>query len=238
MRQYTRRAVVKALATSSKSSAVRIVRNGKASRDRDRRRTILEAATELFAERGYAGVSFPDIASAAGTHKTTIRYHFGSKDDLYIAVLDEALEKIAQVMGDFLSAGFESTNLRERVAYLLDQVQAYYAERPSHARLLERELLEAQVPDIYLDHFVERIYQPAVAGLEEAAARGIIRAIDPALFIHDVHVLLVGYFCHRPLLERLKPGDPFSIEALIARRNHLIDQMFALFQFAPDGVPS
>ncbi len=226
--------MVKALAAGSTVDKARPARNGR----EPRRRAILDAATELFADRGFAGVSIQEIARDAHTHKTTILYHFGTKEALYAAVLDEALEKIASVMADFLSDGFESDNLRERVAYLIDQVQAYYAERPSHARLLERELLEAQVPDTYLDHFVERIYQPAVAGLEEAASRGIIRPIDPALFIHDVHILLVGYFCHRPLLERLKPGDPFSIEALIARRNHLVDQMFSLFRFSPDGTLS
>jgi AcrR family transcriptional regulator len=218
--------VVKALANGRTPESARGGRNGR----EPRRRAILDAATELFAERGFTGVSIQEIASSAHTHKTTVLYHFGTKESLYTEVLDEALEKIAQVMSDFMSGGFESAHLRERVAYLIDQVQAYYAERPAHARLLERELLEAQVPDTYLEHFVERIYQPAVAGLEEAAIRGIIRPIDPALFIHDMHILLVGYFCHRPLLERLKPGDPFSIEALIARRNHLVDQMFSLFR--------
>lgn len=224
--------MVKALTTGSITEVARPARNGRA----PRRGAILDAATELFAERGFSGVSIQEIASAAHTHKTTVLYHFGTKEALYTAVLDEALEKIAEVMADFMSGGLVLANLRERVAYVIDQVQAYYAERPSHARLLERELLEAQVPDAYLDHFVERIYQPAVAGLEEAAARGIIQPIDPALFIHDVHILLVGYFCHRPLLERLKPGDPFSIEALIARRNHLVDQMFALFRINEQGV--
>jgi AcrR family transcriptional regulator len=218
--------VVKALTPGSITEASRPARNGRG----PRRRAILDAATELFAERGFAGVSIQEIAGAAHTHKTTVLYHFHTKEALYTAVLDEALEKIASVMTDFMGGGFE-TNMRERVAYLIDQVQAYYAERPSHARLLERELLEAQVPDAYLEHFVERIYRPAVAGLKLAAERGIIRPIDPALFIHDMHILLVGYFCHRPLLERLKPGDPFSIEALIARRNHLVDQMFSLFRF-------
>jgi AcrR family transcriptional regulator len=218
--------VVKALPPGSKTGE----RNGRG----PRREAVMEAATELFAERGYAGVSIQEIAHAAHTHKTTVLYHFGTKEALYTAVLDEALEKIAQVMADFLSGGFDSANLRERVAYLIDQIQAHYADRPAHAHLLERELLEAQVPDAYLDHFVERIYQPAVAGLEEAASRGIIRPIDPALFIHDMHTLLVGYFCHRALLERLKPGDPFSIEALIARRNHLVEQMFSLFRLTAD----
>ncbi len=201
---------------------------GQANRTRrsSRREAILDAATKLFAERGFAGVSVQDIADAAETHKTTVLYHFGTKEALYGEVLDEALERIAVVMRDFLAGGFESDHLRERVAYLIDQIQAYFAEHPSHARLLERELLEAQVPNAYLSHFVDQIYLPAVAGFEEASARGLIRPVDPALFIHDLHVLLVGYFCHRPLLERLKPADAFSIEALIARRNHLVELIF------------
>ena len=227
--------VAKALAAGSTTRADRAARNGRAPGGTSRSRDILDAATELFAERGFAGVSIQEIADSAHTHKTTVLYHFGTKEALYTAVLDDTLERIAQVMADFLSRGLDSDHLRERVAYLIDQIQAYYAERPAHARLLERELLEAQVPAAaYLDHFVERIYQPAVEAIQEAAKRGVIRPIDPALFIHDVHILLVGYFCHRPLLERLKPGDPFSIEALIARRNHLVDQMFSLFRLGDE----
>jgi TetR/AcrR family transcriptional regulator len=225
--------VGKALTIGSTKPAVRIAKNGRA----PRRGAILDAATELFAERGFAGVSIQEIADAAETHKTTVLYHFGTKEALYTEVLDAALEKLAEVMADFMSGGIVINHLRERVSYVIDQVQAYYAERPAHARLLARELLEAQGPDTYLNHFVERIYQPAVAGLEEAASRGIIKPIDPALFVHDVHTLLVGYFCHRPLLERLKPGDPFSMEALIARRNHLVDQMFALFRVTETTPP-
>jgi TetR/AcrR family transcriptional regulator len=193
---------------------------------RDRRRAILDSATQLFAERGFAGVSVQDIADEAHTHKTTVLYHFATKEALHEAVLDEALGRIAGLMHEFLAGGFEGDHLRERVAYLLDQLHAYLAEHPAHARLLEWDLLEVPAPTAYLTHFVERIYLPAVATLEEAVARGVIRPVDPALFIHDLHVQLIGYFCHRTLLERLKPGDPFSIDALIARRNHLVDQIF------------
>jgi AcrR family transcriptional regulator len=218
--------VVRSLAPGRKNATGRTGERG------SRREAVLDAATRLFAERGFPGVSIQEIADAAETHKTTVLYHFGTKEALYATVLDEALERIAAVMADFLSGGFESDHLRERVAYLIDQIHAYYAEHPDHARLLERELLEVQAPGVYLDRFVDRIYQPAVAGLEQAAARGLIHPVDPALFIHDTHILLVGYFCHRPLLERLRPGDPFSIEALIARRNHLVEQIFSLLHVA------
>jgi AcrR family transcriptional regulator len=199
----------------------------------DRRRAILDAATELFADRGFGAVSVQEIADAARTHKTTVLYHFATKEALHEAVLDEALGRIAAVMREFLGGEFR----RERVAYMLDQIHAFFADHIALARILERELLESSAPDAYLRRFVEPIYLPALEMLDRAMADGIIEQIDPALFIHDLHVQLVGYFCHRPLLERLKPGiDPFSVEALIERREHLVTQLFRSLGYDPDAT--
>ncbi|MCH8849775.1 MAG: TetR/AcrR family transcriptional regulator, partial [Chloroflexi bacterium] len=167
-----------------------------------------------------------EIADAASTHKTTVLYHFATKDALYAAVLDQAIGDIANVMQDFLAGGFDSENLRERVAYMVDQIQAHFAEHPAHARLLARELLEQEPTSAYIERFVERIYLPAMSSIEGAVREGLIQPVDPALFIHDLHVELVSYFCHGSLLERLKGNAPFSIEALIERRNHIVDQIF------------
>ncbi len=193
----------------------------------------MDAATDLFAQRGFARVSIQEIADQAQTHKTTVLYHFETKDALYGAVLDEAMGRMATVMREFLAGGFESDDLRERVAYLLDQIHAHFAHHPAHARLLAWELMEVDAPNTYVERFVERIYLPAVTSLEEAVKAGVIRPIDPAQFIHDLHVQLIGYFCHKSLIERLKPGDAYSIEALISRRNHLVDQIF--YQLNPNG---
>jgi AcrR family transcriptional regulator len=197
------------------------------SRRPERRRAILDAATELFAERGFSAVSVQDIADAAGTHKTTVLYHFATKDALREEVLDEALGRIADVMREFLAGDFR----RDRVAYLLDQQQSFFAEHPQYARLLQRELLERE-PQPYIQRFVSLIYAPAQTSLERAMADGRIRRIDPALFLHDLHVQLIGYFCHRALLETLERRDPYSVEALIARREYLVDEIFRML--APD----
>jgi len=116
----------------------------------DRRRAVLDAATALFAERGFAGVSLQDIAETAGTHKTTLFYHFPTKEALHEAVLDEALGRIAEVMSEFLGGPFS----RERVAYLLDQMHAFFVGHQELARLLERELLESADLDAFLRRFV------------------------------------------------------------------------------------
>lgn len=53
------------------------------------RKKLIEVASRLFCERGFDGVSTRDIVSAAGTTLPTISHHFGSKDGLYRAVLDD-----------------------------------------------------------------------------------------------------------------------------------------------------
>jgi AcrR family transcriptional regulator len=50
------------------------------------RAAILEAATRIFASRGFVGASMRDITDAAGITKSPIYYHFGSKEGLYAAV--------------------------------------------------------------------------------------------------------------------------------------------------------
>src|SRR5213079_1883879 len=58
-------------------------------RDADRSRTtILGAAEALFAERGFEAVSLQEIGDAAGLSRGTPNYFFGSKQDLYVAVLE------------------------------------------------------------------------------------------------------------------------------------------------------
>ncbi len=185
----------------------------------DRRQAIIDTATLLFAERGFGAVSVQEIADSAEIHKTTVLYHFPSKEALQEAVLDGAFGRLSDVLREFL-AGAAS---RERIAYMLDQIHAFFAEHLALTRLLQRELLEPSGDE--LRRFVEAIYMPGIASIERAVAEGIVRPVDPAMFIHDLHVELIGYFCHAPLMERLRDGDPLGMEALIARRNHLLDQI-------------
>lgn len=55
---------------------------------RRRREEILDAATVLFGEFAYNGVSMRDVAAATGVTHAGLRYHFPSKDDLLLAVLE------------------------------------------------------------------------------------------------------------------------------------------------------
>ncbi|MBW1990466.1 MAG: TetR/AcrR family transcriptional regulator [Deltaproteobacteria bacterium] len=68
-------------------------KGAKTSRGEDTRRRILERTRELLADAGPGGVTLDSISQAAGVAKSSILWHFGSKEDLYLAVLDEVMAR-------------------------------------------------------------------------------------------------------------------------------------------------
>ena len=58
----------------------------------DRRRQLLDAALELFSQKGFGGATTKEIAAAAGVTEAIIFRHFPSKQALYTAVLDSKVE--------------------------------------------------------------------------------------------------------------------------------------------------
>src|SRR5437868_14563011 len=61
------------------------------------RADIIEVATHEFSEKGLAGARIDVIAEAMRTSKRMIYYYFGSKEALYVAVLEEAYRRIRQI---------------------------------------------------------------------------------------------------------------------------------------------
>jgi AcrR family transcriptional regulator len=73
-----------------------------------RRAQILETATRLFLEHGYAGVSVDAIVSNVGGSKTNVYSHFGSKEGLFTAVVTTLCESFQH---DFLTLNLDGLNV-------------------------------------------------------------------------------------------------------------------------------
>ena len=81
-------------------------------RDADRTRAeLLEVATEVFAERGYAGARVDEIADRTRTTKRMIYYYFGGKEGLYLAVLESAYRTIRAYLPLMLERGGSIINM-------------------------------------------------------------------------------------------------------------------------------
>ncbi len=69
------------------------------------RKNLLEAAITVFGQKGFHGASIDDIAEAAGYTKGAVYTHFASKDELYLALLDENLKQEDLVWTQLLEEG-------------------------------------------------------------------------------------------------------------------------------------
>jgi AcrR family transcriptional regulator len=81
--------------SATKKRRVRIDRRTRPARaeGRDGREELLEAALQVFAERGYRDSSVDEIAERAGYSKGALYWHFSSKDDLFFALLEERIDR-------------------------------------------------------------------------------------------------------------------------------------------------
>ncbi|HET6551115.1 MAG TPA: TetR family transcriptional regulator [Solirubrobacter sp.] len=170
---------------------------------------ILEAARGEFALHGYAA-RLQDIAERAGLTHPTLLYHFGSKERLYAAVIEQAMLDWAAVTSRAVSAapvGFE------RVAALVDAGLEFFATHHDFVVIWRREAiegggrLEAAIAE-HMRPFLER----AVAFLEREVAAGRLRGHDPIELMQLVYGAVMTYFSDAGFRARLTGGDPLSVE--------------------------
>jgi AcrR family transcriptional regulator len=101
-----------------------------------RRELIEQAASKLFAERGYHGASIDEIARRSGVSPPVVYDHFASKQELHRRLLERHYAELRQVWRDNLP-GDEPQE--ERIARSIDAWFAYIEEHPYAARMMFRD---------------------------------------------------------------------------------------------------
>ncbi|WP_072314143.1 TetR/AcrR family transcriptional regulator [Agrococcus sp. Marseille-P2731] len=93
------------------------------------RDTILEAALERFARYGYLGTSIQQIADAVGTSKSSVLYHFDSKESLLEAAMAPALDALESLLQQVPTSdqhhAFSRDDLVSLVTVFVDLLQAH-----------------------------------------------------------------------------------------------------------------
>jgi len=166
----------------------------------DGSRRILEAAEELFAERGFDAVSMHAIAQTAGISKANIYHYFPNKDALYLAVLRSASENLRSLLQ-------EAINSHGSVSEILHHFAASHLQallkRPRLVRLVWREILEKGAPrakELAEQGFSE-VFSNLVGLIRTGQERGELRAeIDPAVAAILLIAGNVFFFQHRDTL--------------------------------------
>ncbi len=190
---------------------------------------LLLAAGELFAEYGLEGASIRAIAEKAGANIAAINYHFGSKESLFLAVVNHLMQE-----------NFEKINLDEHLArahtlrkpeefselirdmvYRRFQVFFDTAEPEWHIRLFLRVFLESAA---LLEDLVHKCFDPDLYAVQQ-----IFRLVNPRLNEDEVEQFALGFMAHisffciskMPILVHLKQ-DKYSEAFLKQTADHII----------------
>ncbi len=123
-------------------------RDPKGTRDAQRsRESIMRAAEELFAERGFEGTSLGEIAATAGLSRGTPNYFFGSKAELYEAVLkgafdrrEEATRRACAPLVEWVEGG-EGGGIEGPLTEAVEGYLGFLMDSPAFLRLVLREEL-------------------------------------------------------------------------------------------------
>jgi TetR/AcrR family transcriptional regulator len=171
----------------------------KSGRDPERTRAkILHHATAEFSTKGFDGARVDKIADRCRVSKNMLYYYFGSKENLYIAVLEGAYEKLRARQGDI---SMRSQDPLEALASLVEQTFTAFAEAPEVISLLNQE-------NMYKGRYIKKskrlreLYDPLQHTLTEVVNRGqaagVFRPdIDPLVLYLSLSSLAYHYLSNQ-----------------------------------------
>jgi AcrR family transcriptional regulator len=188
------------------------------------RQRILDAALAEFAEKGMAGSRVDEIAARAGANKRMLYAHFGSKEELWLTVLERAyIAKRAEERGVEVEGLPPAQAMARLVAFNL----RYTARHPEFVALLNQENLH-RAAYLRRSEDVPALYSPILEALRGVLARGeaagVFRpGVDPMQLYISMLALGHFYVANRHTLSTIF-GAPLDTEAAIeAREAHITE---------------
>ena len=165
---------------------------------------IIEAATEEFSAKGFDAGRLDDIALRAGVNKNVIYYYFGSKDDLFTAVLEATYEAIRVRQQDL---ELRSLAPEEAMRQLVLFTGRIWMEQPHFQRLLHSANLHG-ARHVRRSARIPQLYNPLVGTIRELLERGqregrFREDVDPVDLYISITSLTAHYVSHHHTFEAL-----------------------------------
>jgi AcrR family transcriptional regulator len=161
------------------------------------RETILAAALDVFAEKGFDGTSIADIAAVAQVPKSLLQYHFGTKEELWKACLEQKAVPALQSLDQFL----EHPDAASLAAFVTARFRVFQ-RNPKIARVLAwASMGAAPLPD-FLTQRREQIRRISTLDPSQSNLTRLLFAL----------AAMDGWFLYQNLYQRAL-GDDFAEEA-------------------------
>jgi AcrR family transcriptional regulator len=183
---------------------------------------LIEAASQIMREGDTIDLSLSELSLRAGLNSALVKYYFGNKNGLMLALLDRDMGNIVFSLGALLAKDMPPEDkLRIHIGAVID---TYYAF-PYLNRLLMRMVRDsapaeaARIADLYLKP-ISKVYDALIA---EGVKAGKFRKIDPQFFYFTVTGAADRFYSSRLVLRHCYNQDDFNENMRDAYREHSID---------------
>jgi len=158
------------------------------------RQSILDAAQTVFAEKGFSGANVNEIVTLAGTTKPMLYYHFGSKEGLFAAVLENVYAGMRDIEA---SLRLDALPASDAMRHLVEVTFDYHAAHPDWVRLISvanihdaQPILNAPAIAVRNEAVVDILRELLLRGAREGVFRG---GVDP---LH-LHLMIASFSFYR-----------------------------------------
>jgi AcrR family transcriptional regulator len=184
---------------------------------------LLDTAVVHFGERGFAGASTREIAAASGTAMSSITYHFGGKEGLYLAVADHIAARINTRLAPVIETARKADEMtpdeaRARILTLLEAF-ARMMLAPESAAWASFVVREQQRPTAAF----ERLFSGAMDGVVEAFV-ALLRRARPDLDDRTARATVITLYGQAMILRvaRASVARVFGADSLDADTEDLL----------------
>ena len=176
----------------------------------DSRARIIAAAREAFSTMGFEGASLRSVAKEAGVQHQLATYYFKTKEELWMAVMDELAIGFFERLGKRIR-GLDGVDAATKLRLVVREFVKYSAENPQLHRLMTMEgRRESERLAWLIGRHVSRFFAISTKLIREAQALGVVRLGDPGQLHYCAIGIATAAFSLAPEYKLVTGNDPFT----------------------------
>jgi AcrR family transcriptional regulator len=200
------------------------------------RREILRAARIAFARDGYDGTNIRDIAEQVGVTHTLIRYHYGNKEELWKAVVDDMFDRLSHAMSPSETGKLDLSTREGLKAWLRFYIR-YCADNPEHVRIMLHESMAQSERLDYMVNRVRRSHKALIPVFQRLMLQGVVPEVWLVSFFYIVSTVCQMPFVLSGAIQRLY-GTSMTSEPAIEAHTEAVIALILGERTSPEHWPS
>lgn len=186
-------------------------------------KAILDAAEEIFLEKGYNGASTTRIAEKAGVTHAMLHYYFRSKEKIFLKILDKTVDEMLSSLSGSMSSDAGLWQTMEKV------IRSHFDFMNAHRRYPFLMLNVAETNPEMLEKYKRRITNMVTVEfgrhkerMEKWIEEGEINDIDPLQLLFTIISLNLSSFTGLAIMQNVLKIDESAIDAFLEKRKEEI----------------